>query len=1303
MPAVVRLVARGVMRGGFSAGAWRAAWLLSFCLGWAGLTQNALQAQRAGENPADLAFPAGDELTTVREIRELSREEAMQGHPVRLLATVTHFDAQGPNLFVQDETGGIWVNWAPGMAVLSRGQLIELRGITARTDFNTDVHEPTWKVLGTRPLPTPLPTNQQRLSRAMDDCLFVEAVATIRSVFIEPKGRLRIRAVLDDGVMDLHVADFDHVPEHLVGARVRLRGVAGANFNVLRQTIGGTIHLERLEDIQRLDPLEAPPMQPMKVTARALSMHLAEVSDTTLLRLRAVVTAMLDSTSLYVQDDSGGALVRLAAPKEVAVGDELEAIGFLSVHENRPALEDAKVTVLGGGHKAKVTPITRTEAFSGAHQSSLVSLQARLETVSRLPDSLMLVLNDEDGLLIAVLADTRAGTIPLTEGSLLEVTGICQNWLNAEGESIGARVLLRTSDDIVVLEAGSWFTRDRVQWIAVVMALSLLLAGGALYLLAERLQRQSEILRATLDATADGIAVVDNQTRFVLWNTRFVEMWGASSEELSRMRGDEIHAHMRSQLRNPEVCDRICAGDAPDLGNPTLELLDGRFFQLHIREHVVGRRPLGRVFGFRDVTAERVALDALQLKSAELQQYFQSSLDLLCIASLDGEFLRLNPRWEEVLGYPLEELLGARYLDFVHPDDHPSTIATLATLTDGHSVLSFENRYRRYDGDYCWIEWRSRPMGGVIYAAARDVTERKRAEQEMQRLNTHLQEQTAYANLMASRAESANRAKSQFLANMSHEIRTPMNAILGMTGLLLETSLTGRQRFYADTVRASAEALLSLLNDILDFSKMEASKMELETLDFSLDAVLDDFISLMSVKASEKRLELVLDIDADVPRQLRGDPGRLRQVLTNFTGNALKFTERGEVVVGVQVVARGKSNATLRFYVRDTGIGIPTDKLAGLFTRFSQVDASVTRRYGGTGLGLAICEQLVNLMGGEVGVRSEPGLGSEFSFTVTLEADASWNAVNDVIPPVLAGARALVVDDNPSHRSVVCGLLKRWGLQVNGASNGRVAMKILREDASQSRWVVLIDRTLPDASVEELVETIRNDDGLRNCQLVLMAPGVYLPDARRLAETGFAGSLPKPVRGSHLMRTLVDVLSAPTDSDGHAGSSLRALAGTVTVQAEQYPAHWAEARVLLAEDNMINQHVAMAMLKRMGIRADLVSSGSEALDAMRSRDYDLVLMDVQMPEMDGLEATRLLRLWEASQSRRRLPVIAMTAHAMEGDRRMCLEAGMDGYVPKPIKREALLEALREWMPTAPVREGPSTAHAETVDSESTLG
>lgn len=1242
----------------------------------------AAQPLPAGNQVVQGSTPALPELHSVAAVRGLSQQEANHGYPVRLRAVVTHFEPKGPNFFVQDDSGGIWVDWHEGMPEPRRGEVLDLRGKTVQRGFAPDVTYPVWRVLGKSKLPEPRRVSLSRLVSAADDAALVEVEVTLRSVYTDPRGRLRIRAVMEGGLILLQVADYGHLPWEWAGQRLRVRGVAGAIFNSRNQVLGGVVHVSSLADIHVLPGQDSGDAAPPLVKAASLGLYHAKVPTTRQMRVRGVVTARFDGKSFYMSDDSGGLLVTLVNPASLAPGDEVEVTGFPGAIGDAMGLGESRVELLGKQGLPVPRIVSVEEAASGNLQSALVTVAGVVESTSRLPDAFNLTLNEDGVLYSAKLRTADARMIPWREGSYLQLTGICHNHVNEDGESTGFRILLRSPEDVVVLRAASWFTRERILGIALVMGISLLLAAFAIHSMRERILRQGQIIRATLDATADGILLADPHGRFLLCNTKFREMWMLPDGLDPRNDTQGTVSHMKSLLLDPSICEGLCASTDVPPRTLLLALRDGRYFELHVEQHRLNRAVTGRVFGFRNITGQRLAAEALQRKSQELEQYFTSSLDMLCIAASDGRFVRLNPEWEKVLGYRLEELVGRFFLEFVHPEDHSATIRVLETLNGGGEILNFENRYRTKQGDYRWIEWRSRPIGESIYAVARDITARKHAEAELQRANNSLTEKTALANLMATRAESASRAKSQFLANMSHEIRTPMNAVIGMTSLLLETSLTGRQRFYADTVRASAESLLSLLNDILDYSKMEAGKLELEEVTIDLEAMLEDFISLMAVKAGEKRLELVLDIAADVPRMLRGDPGRLRQVLTNFTSNALKFTERGEVVVGVNLVSRQGQQGMLRFYVRDTGIGIPPDMMPRLFQRFSQVDASVTRKYGGTGLGLAISEQLATLMGGQVGVRSEAGLGSEFWLLVPMELVGE--EVPASLPPSFPGKVVLVVEDNPAQRAVICRHLHQWSMEVLQAGDARSAMRRLQESADQGCLpaVVLIDRTLPDSSGEELAEAIQRDPRLAGVRRLLLAPTVYLPELRRMAELGIHGAVPKPVRSRVLMRALVEALPSAGPADAASQPMRIPQSGNPHAADGEVPDAWPDARVLLAEDNMINQHVAMAMLKRVGIRADVVASGAEVLAAVEKYPYHLILMDVQMPVMDGLETTRRLRALEAEGAVPRIAIVAMTAHAMSGDRQMCLEAGMDDYIAKPIQRGDLVQALRRWLPAA---------------------
>jgi PAS domain S-box-containing protein len=668
-----------------------------------------------------------------------------------------------------------------------------------------------------------------------------------------------------------------------------------------------------------------------------------------------------------------------------------------------------------------------------------------------------------------------------------------------------------------------------------------------------------------------------------------------------------------------------------------------------------------------------------QLRQAGLIRSLVDSIpDLIAFKDIDGIYLGCNPPFADFVGRRRDEIVGKSDYDLFSKDvadcfrHHDREMLVQLAARRNEEWITYPNG-RKVLLDTLktpYLDLSGKVIG--ILGISRDITDRKAAEQRLLDANTALERQTALANDMAARAEMASAAKSEFLANMSHEIRTPMNGVIGMTGLLLDGDLDDEQRRYATIVRSSAEALLAVINDVLDFSKIEARKLELEELDFDLQSLLDDFATAVALKAEEKGLELVCTVAPDVPVKLRGDPGRLRQILVNLAGNAIKFTDVGEIIVRVQLVGNGDRDALLRFSVCDTGIGIPAEKHPLLFDSFTQVDGSTARKYGGTGLGLAICKQLAGIMGGEIGVDSTEGKGSTFWFT-TRFAVQTIESPEPAPSTQLEGVRALVVDDNATHRQVLMSELAAWGLLAREAPDAAQALQMLYlaiAEAAPYRLLV-VDMLMPGMDGETLGRLVKSDARLSDTRLVMMTSLRRRADAPRLRDLGFAACLPKPVRRSELRDCLTAALS-----NGAGSNRPRDPSGP---RPRSFSDQRARARILLAEDNITNQQVAQVMLKKMGLRCDVAANGREAVEALTNLPYDLVLMDVHMPTMDGLDATRAVRAMSPEHPNRRVPIIAMTASAMKRDREKCVEAGMDDFIAKPVSPETLTALMDRWL------------------------
>jgi PAS domain S-box-containing protein len=670
----------------------------------------------------------------------------------------------------------------------------------------------------------------------------------------------------------------------------------------------------------------------------------------------------------------------------------------------------------------------------------------------------------------------------------------------------------------------------------------------------------------------------------------------------------------------------------------------------------------------RRIWTERQLLDA----------FLEYIPDHVYFKDIHSRFVRVSRSQAEHCGLSgPAEAVGKTDSDFFSAEHAAPALADeQEIIRTGRPMVGIEEEDIMTDGRRLWARTSKVPLrdarGRIIgtMGVSHDITSRKLAEQEVALKAEELARSNEALEQLAKEAKAASKAKSDFLANMSHEIRTPMNGILGMTDLALETELTGEQRDYIETVKLSADALLNVINDILDFSKIEADKIDLEAIDFSLHECIEGALKTLALRADEKGIELLCEISPEVAETVVGDPGRLRQILINLLGNALKFTMEGEVSLNVQAESIEEDAIAIHCTVSDTGVGIAPEKLRSIFDSFSQADTSTTREFGGTGLGLTISKRLVEIMGGRIWVESELGAGSRFHFTVRLGTAIARKALVEApeTPEFLCGVKVLIVDDNRTNRRILEAMLTRWGMDPVSAPDGEKALEALSAAyaAGQPFALVLSDMHMPRMDGFSLAEEIKKQPALCTSTIMMLTSGGQRGDAARCRTMGIAAYLLKPVRQAELREAIVHVLGAKGQARTAPMITRQALVDSSDSGRSLH--------ILLAEDNPVNQKLALRLLEKRGHRVIVVSNGREALEALDKRSYDLVLMDVQMPVMDGLEATALLREKEKSSGSRQT-VIAMTAMVMKGDRERCLEAGMDGYISKPIRVQELDEAL----------------------------
>jgi two-component system, sensor histidine kinase and response regulator len=791
------------------------------------------------------------------------------------------------------------------------------------------------------------------------------------------------------------------------------------------------------------------------------------------------------------------------------------------------------------------------------------------------------------------------------------------------------------------------------------------------------LSKDALLLRGEREKLKDELAAVGKEIEAA--KAPLIQSEQARSKGLASAMEEALASSWRQMLLVGGACSVLLISLAWPISHAIRSQVNA--IELAKAEAESGRQTAHRLVQEQQVTTEELARTTRALSASEA--FLESLVENLPVNILrkdtEGRFIFANKHFCEYKGKELQEILGKTNFEIDPPELAKKYREIDELLMQTRQPFEAEEARIDPDGQRKWVHIIKMPVlddaGTVIGTQGMfwDVTASKQAEENL--------------TMAKEAAEAAARTKSEFLANMSHEIRTPMNGVIGMAGLLLEGELNPQQREFAETIRTSAETLLAIINDILDLSKIEAGKLTFEVLDFDLVKTVEGTLDMLAQRAQDKGLELAGTVASEVPTRLRGDPGRLRQILVNLVGNAIKFTEQGEVVVRVCKESETETHALVRFYVQDTGIGISPEAQEKLFHAFNQADSSTTRKYGGTGLGLAIAKQLVTMMGGQIGVDSGPGKGSTFWFTAHLEKQLRDLESPESYRHVLYQLRVLVVDDNATNRQILRHQLTVWKMLPSSAASGREALKMLRTAAMEALPydLALLDVQMPEMDGFMLAKSIKADPAIASTRLVVLTSMGQALSAQELRNAGIAAYLVKPVKQSHLFDCLTNAIGKTATETFlvYPASSQR-----VGTSLEPTP-HRERPRILLAEDNIINQKVVLGQLQRLGYAADTVANGLEVLAALQRLSYDIILMDCHMPKMDGYEATQAIRKKEGSLDQSRLPIspayiIAITANAMQGDAEKCFAAGMNDYLSKPIGLPDLQAALERWLPPVQV-------------------